>query len=1091
MKKLKVTIDEGCLSIDASQTTKDKELQLLLTNGTQTYPLEKTILNRDEETTDYCFTLDLHRVLNKIIDFDEDDESESKFVVVQQYTRKNENTGETKDFIRSLKIPVKREWQLSSINKIWNEGKEYYLRAYFTKKNTLAFLFNRDISMQQYLNYKLIRRIQVQEDYINLEGFFDTLLFPLKNCHLEIVERGGNKSYRRDFEYKIVETKYSRIYRYNYKIKLKMTELAGYLKQLDQSNEVSLDLYFAGDLVDTDAPIRFRVGNSRFMTIYTLKGELALKDSSKHQWLSLVPYFTIKGHNLSFTFNAYEEKAYEYFRSHRHNWRAVSKQGMNRNIWIIGERSYKAQDNGFRFFKYLREQHPEIEAYYVIRKDSIERRNVQPFGNIITFGSAEHFEKMIQAKYICGTHHPDFLYPIRSKLYEDQIHAKRIFLQHGVFGTKNINPFYGKGVVNGFYTDLFITSSEREKQIAITDLGYSNKEVAVTGLARFDSLFKGDLPVKRQLLIIPTWRDWITNDEIFEKSEYLTRYRDLLFDPRLKAFSEQYNMKIIFCLHPNMQAYVDYFKDAPVSIVHQGEVDVQVLIKESAMMVTDYSSVAFDFSFLHRPVLYYQFDRDRFIGKYTSHIDLDNELPGPITDSLDGIFENLFKYGDNHFEMAKQDIQKADRFIAHRDTHSCDRIYDAITSLKDKSIKEKIHDNEIYIKMQKRFRRTRKLYFPTMKFLFWFWSHFSPIKPNRVLFESSVGKRYEDSPRVIYEKMVKIHPEFEYIWVSRNNQPLSINPNTKIVRRLSFDYYRYLATSRYWINNQNFPTYLTKRKGTDYLQTWHGTPLKKMQHDQDIIEGRTAGYLKRVTHAKNQWSALVSPSPYATKAFRSAFHYDGPIIEKGYPRNDIFYSDKINEIRQRIRRKLKIAEDKKVILYAPTFRDYEKSGRRFVMDNQLDFDKFESQLGDNYVLLMREHVVVASKLHIPRNMRENIINVSNYPSVQELMVASDMLITDYSSIMFDYVNTNKPIYFFCYDLEKYLELRGTYFDLKDEAPGPVVENVDSVFSEISMGDRYWDKYGSKYKAFKQKFVPFDNEDSATVVYKTFLDMFPK
>src|SRR5699024_1693830 len=117
-------------------------------------------------------------------------------------------------------------------------------------------------------------------------------------------------------------------------------------------------------------------------------------------------------------------------------------------------------------------------------------------------------------------------------------------------------------------------------------------EVVVTGLSRFETLFKKDIPLKRQVLIIPTWRDWITNNEIFEESEYFYRYKELLFDPRLKEISEKYGVEFVFCLHPNMQDYVDYFKEAPVTIIRQGDRDVQDLIKESSIMLTDYSSVA-------------------------------------------------------------------------------------------------------------------------------------------------------------------------------------------------------------------------------------------------------------------------------------------------------------------------------------------------------------------------------------------------------------------------------------------------------------------------------------------------------------------
>src|SRR5699024_865895 len=154
-------------------------------------------------------------------------------------------------------------------------------------------------------------------------------------------------------------------------------------------------------------------------------------------------------------------------------------------------------------------------------------------------------------------------------------------------------------------------------------MGYREDEVVATGLARFESLFTEDIPLKRQVLIIPTWRDWITNNTIFEESDYFAKYKELLFDPRLKEFSEKHQIELVFCLHPNMQDYVDYFADAPVTIIRQGERDVQDLIKESMVMLTDYSSVAFDFSFLHKPVVYYQFDRNRFLGKNPSHLDLD------------------------------------------------------------------------------------------------------------------------------------------------------------------------------------------------------------------------------------------------------------------------------------------------------------------------------------------------------------------------------------------------------------------------------------------------------------------------------------
>src|SRR5699024_12213472 len=140
------------------------------------------------------------------------------------------------------------------------------------------------------------------------------------------------------------------------------------------------------------------------------------------------------------------------------------------------------------------------------------------------------------------------------------------------------------------------------------------------------------------ILIIPTWRDWITNINSLLESDYLQYYNDLLNNPEWEQIANKQNIDIIFCLHPNMQAFVDLFNIPDyIKVIRQGEVDVQLLIKESKLMITDYSSVAFDFSFLERQVIYYQFDRDRFIGNLPSHLDLDEELPGSIYDEAEDV----------------------------------------------------------------------------------------------------------------------------------------------------------------------------------------------------------------------------------------------------------------------------------------------------------------------------------------------------------------------------------------------------------------------------------------------------------------------
>lgn len=1094
MNDMIVQLIDGNLDINFYSEKNKLNYKMFIERDNYLFPIDLVNHSDSGENDFYHFSISLIKFLNnlekELENLRVDDESEAlKFNIKIQYLEKYQDDDgiEQSEYVtRNLGINTNMKWKVESFNLLYSTSKKMTLLPYITKKNAIAILVNKELSLSHYFKRKVISKIKAREAGLTLEGKLTTNFFSIRKCKLQIVERGGDKAIYFPVKFNITnqDDNYSLIKKHDYSCVIKTEDMISYLESLERNEELSLDLFFILELNGTVAPIKIRVGNPRFLTNYFMEGELASYSNKLKKWHSLTPYFTLKGTNLSFTYNLYDKDAYDFFRENKGNWKSVRNQAKDRDIWIIGERSYKAQDNGYHFFKFLRTKHPEVDAYYVIKKDSLERKNVEKFGNVIDFNSKEHFEKVIQAKYICGTHHPDSLYPIRSKEYIKNIQAKKIFLQHGVFGTKNIAPIYAKSV-NEFYTDLFITSSQKERQIAISDLGYSPSEVVSTGLSRFESLFKDDITQKRQLLIIPTWRDWITNNEIFEQSDYFQRYLSLLTNPKLAELSEKFNIDILFVLHPNMQDYVSYFEETPVTIIKQGERDVQDLIKESMIMLTDYSSVAFDFSFLHKPVIYYQFDRNRFLGKFPSHLDLDAELPGYISDNEEKIFDELFRVAKNNFVMDTKYIERADKFIENRDGNSNERIYAAIRNLKKKNrILNFLENDTLVLKMKQRFRRSR-VYFPTMKFLYSIFRKILPVQEKTVLFESSLGKRYEDSPKAIYEAMVANNEPYDYVWVSNTNEPLKVNPETKIIKRLSFEYYKYLATSKYWVNNQNFPTYIKKRKATKYLQTWHGTPIKKMQHDQNEVLGRDDGYLKRVTKAKNQWSSLISPSPYATTAFRSAFQYDGEIIEKGYPRNDIFYQSNIIQINESIREKLNIPLDKKVILYAPTFRDNQKKNGKFVMKNKINFRIFERRLGKDYVLLIREHVVVASKLKIPKDFKENIIDVSKYPSIQDLMIISDMLITDYSSVMFDYLNTNKPIYFYCYDIDEYNDMRGFYFDLESEAPGPIVKNSSMLFRSIKNNDLYWQTYGGKYKDFKDKFTPLDGSDTASKVYQDF------
>ena len=292
---------------------------------------------------------------------------------------------------------------------------------------------------------------------------------------------------------------------------------------------------------------------------------------------------------------------------------------------------------------------------------------------------------------------------------QSNIHTKNQS-NKGVFATrrfrnKNLSQINGNQLKD-FNVDLFVTSSEREKEIVVRDLKFDNNQVVVTGLARFDELFNPDNQVKNQLLIIPTWRDWLINSEQLIESDYLSRINVLLYSSKIKEVVDQ-GIEVIFCLHPNMQPFIDLFDVPPyVTCIRQGDVDVQQLIKESKLMITDYSSVAFDFGFLYKPVIYYQFDKERFLGKDGSHIDIEQELPGVIVNSLASLEQKLSHYVNHNFEVEDEIKARANQFIKYRDQHNSCRIYKAVSYFKAQyTLKNKVKYDIVSQHLFKRFRK--------------------------------------------------------------------------------------------------------------------------------------------------------------------------------------------------------------------------------------------------------------------------------------------------------------------------------------------------------------------------------------------------
>ncbi|QHS24532.1 CDP-glycerol glycerophosphotransferase family protein [Virgibacillus sp. MSP4-1] len=382
-----------------------------------------------------------------------------------------------------------------------------------------------------------------------------------------------------------------------------------------------------------------------------------------------------------------------------------------------------------------------------------------------------------------------------------------------------------------------------------------------------------------------------------------------------------------------------------------------------------------------------------------------------------------------------------------------------------------------------RSKRTQKLF--RLIFLL---SSKLPVKNNLVIFESFHGKQYSDSPKAIYEHMKKYHSA-NLVWsVDRRYTQLFEQWSIPYMVRFTPKWFFYFPRAKYWVNNVRFPKWFPKPKKTTYVQTWHGTPLKKLGVDIKDVKmpgTSTETYHNNFVSEAKKWDILVSPNSYSTEIFKSAFQYNGKIAETGYPRNDFLYNYSERDV-QTVRNKLNIPKDKKVILYTPTWRDnnYYSVGR-YKFDIQLNLDLMKDSLGENYVVLVRMHYLVADRID-KNKYGDFVIDVSKYPDISDLYIISDLLITDYSSTFFDFANLKRPILFFAYDLEEYKdELRGFYFDFLNQAPGPIVKTTEELIRKIKLLDEENPVNSEAFSKFHNKFCSLEDGTSAQKVAEAF------
>jgi len=349
-----------------------------------------------------------------------------------------------------------------------------------------------------------------------------------------------------------------------------------------------------------------------------------------------------------------------------------------------------------------------------------------------------------------------------------------------------------------------------------------------------------------------------------------------------------------------------------------------------------------------------------------------------------------------------------------------------------------------------------------------------PMRPRSVVFESHMGLAYSDNPRYVSEELQRRGAGFDVVWSFAETAP-PVPPGVRVVRRTSWRHFLALARARYWVDNQGLPQAIKKPARVTYLQTWHGSALKRMGEDTPAFRRLPPDRRDRHRQAVQRWDYFVARSEHDVRTLVPALHVRGQVLRTGYPRNDPLVQLTTAEDRARARAELGLPDNHTLVLYAPTFREtYDAGLQDFELPIDLD-QLFDTLPGHR--LLVRTHYL--QRLRLPAATHAAVRDVSRVPDITPLLVATDILVTDYSSVMFDFANTGRPMVFFTYDYDEYAHSeRGVYWELAEKAPGPMVRTGDELIQALATLDDWRPDYEERYKRFVDEFGEYDTGTAA-------------
>lgn len=747
-----------------------------------------------------------------------------------------------------------------------------------------------------------------------------------------------------------------------------------------------------------------------------------------------------------------------------------------RNVMVFDSYwAHQFSSNERAMYNYMQRYHPNIKTVWFFHN---RLTPITGNGKRVKVNTLEYWYYLATARFLIqNTNLPNQYYKRSGQIEVETLHGT--FLKHMGFDQPSFRTAT-QWVQNRFARrnrrwDYMVVPSEYMRKIASRAFDY-HQHILPYGFPRTDNLVKNDnksyiksiklklgIPLnKKVILYAPTFRG---NDPFN-------------FQLNLKRMKEQLSNEYVLLIRLHyFVAHTHTFYKYPGFIYDVSDYsNINDLFLISDVLVTDYSSVMFDYSYLKRPIIYYAYDKDYYLDNNNRgvYLNYESDMPGPIVKTQTELMNALKHLDEINHKYHQKIINFSNKFAQYgKRGNATQNVVETILHTSKKELDQQPDKHVIFNKFWHWFR-IKNFRDNLMNYL-------GQTLPKRdiIIFDSFFGEQYSDSPKALYLYIKKHYPKYKLYWLSdEDNVSYFKNHHIHYINQESYHGIFAQAQAKYWIINGRFPLDWQVPRGTEVLQTWHGTPLKKIGHDVDNVTmpgTNVQKYTRRFYEDDCRWDYLLVPNMYSERIMGSAFRKNASqMMLTGSPKDDVLVNASSSRIK-RIKERLGIPDDKIVILYAPTWRDNEfiKTGE-YIARLHLDLDKFRKHYGHKVVILIRSHYMISNHLDLSK-YRDVAINVSDYQDIADLYLISNILITDYSSAMFDYAILKRPMIFYDYDYDKYTkDVRGLYFNFKELAPGPIAFTTDQVINqldEILAG--HW-KMNKNYRHLISKFTKWDD-----------------